>query len=344
MKYKGINYDTGTTTLTGSITREVFDLNNVSKEIEIIKNELHCNAIRISGVSIERIVQASEIALKNGLTVWFSPALNYDNRENAHSYILESAVAAEKLRAEFTNVFFVAGCELSLFVNGFVKGETVNERIANLFSPVSMVKNILGIKRKYNKRLNKFLSAVVAEIRKQFHGQITYASGTWEKVDWKLFDIVGIDHYRGSYNSSTYSKELRRYKKPGKPLVVLEFGCCAYEGAEDKGAMAWAIVDWKDQPELKGNFVRDEEIQSKNISELLNIFENEKIPGAFVFTFITHNYVYNDNPKYDLDMASFGIVKAMPPGKDGYYQGLSWLPKKAFFELGKLYSGQHDDT
>jgi hypothetical protein len=43
-------------------------------------------------------------------------------------------------------------------------------------------------------------------------------------------------------------------------------------------------------------------------------------------------------------MASFGIVKAMPPGKDGYYQGLSWLPKKAFFELGKLYSGQHDDT
>ncbi len=170
MKYKGINYDTGTKTLTGGLTRETFDLNTVGKEIEIIKNELHCNAIRISGFHIERVVHASKIALKIGLTVWFSPSLHYDNRKNTHNYIIESAAAAEKLRAEFSNVIFVVGCELSLFTSGFVKGETGNERIANLFSPLSTVKNILGIKRKYNRHLNKFLSEVVAEIRKQFHG------------------------------------------------------------------------------------------------------------------------------------------------------------------------------
>lgn len=102
--------------------------------------------------------------------------------------------------------------------------------------------------------------------------------------------------------------------------------------------MGWAIVDWKKgPPELKGNYIRDEGVQSKNISELLDIFENEKILGAFVFTFITHNYVYSDNPKYDLDMASYGIVKTMPQNKDGYYENLSWLPKKVFFELGDCY-------
>jgi hypothetical protein len=62
MQYKGINYDIGTRTITGGLTREIFDLDIVIEEIKIIKNELHCNAIRISGLYIERIVKASEIA------------------------------------------------------------------------------------------------------------------------------------------------------------------------------------------------------------------------------------------------------------------------------------------
>ena len=37
MDYKGINYDIGTKTLKGKITREVFDPDVVTKEIEIIK-------------------------------------------------------------------------------------------------------------------------------------------------------------------------------------------------------------------------------------------------------------------------------------------------------------------
>jgi len=89
----------------------------------------------------------------------------------------------------------VAGCELSLFTHGFVKGETGGERMANLFGPASLFKNLLGLKRSYNKKLNTFLTRLVAGIRKVFHGQITYASGTWEKIDWDLFDIIGIDHF-----------------------------------------------------------------------------------------------------------------------------------------------------
>jgi len=43
LPYRGIIM-MGTITLTGGLTRDIFDPDVVSKEIQIIKNELHCNA------------------------------------------------------------------------------------------------------------------------------------------------------------------------------------------------------------------------------------------------------------------------------------------------------------
>ena len=338
--YKGINYDIGTKTLTGGLTREKFDINTVTRELDIIKNELHCNAIRISGLHINRLVQASAIALRMGLTVWFSPALHYESQENTLQYITDSADAAEALRSEYPNIIFVIGCELSLFTKGFVKGDTGEERIINMFSPLSMVKNMLGIRRTYNTRLNKFLSNAVAETKKRFHGQVTYASGTWEKADWSLFDMIGVDHYRAIYNKTTYLKELQKYKIQGKPLCMMEFGCCTYRGAEDKGAMGWAIVDWKkDKPELKGDYIRDEDVQAEYLVDTLKLLEGEDVYAAFPFTFVTYNYPHNADPRYDLDIASYGIVKAVC---NGGHKGLNWLPKKAFYVLAAYYNTTSD--
>jgi hypothetical protein len=340
MKCKGINYDVGTRTLTGSLTRPLFNIDTVTREIEIIKSELHCNAIRISGLDIDRIAKASEIALKSGLTVWFSPALQYEDQHQTSKYILEAAARAEELRRGSNNIVFVAGCEFTLFTEGFVKGKTGPERIRNMFSPWSMVKNMIGIKRTYNSRLRTFLSKLIGEIRLLFHGQITYASGTWEKPDWRLFDIAGMDHYRASYNRAVYTKELQQFKQKGIPVYITEFGCCTYRGAEEKGAMGWNIVDWKQpRPALKGDFVRDELTQANYLIELLEIFDSENIPGAFVFTFISYNYQYNDDSHYDLDMASYGIVKSLAENMPGYYDELHWLPKTAFHKLGNYYSG-----
>ena len=338
MKYKGINYDIGTKTVIGGITRKTFDADIVRKEIEIIKRELHCNAVRISGLDIERIVIAAEVALQNGLTVWFSPSLHYDNQENTMEYIIRAAKEAEKLRSKYSNIIFVIGCELTVFTSGFVKGETGNDRLKNIFSPLSILKHILGLKRVFNKRLNKFLNKAIGEIKKYFQGQITYASGNWEKVNWNIFDFAAVDLYRSSFNKAIYNKELEGYLMLGKPLCITEFGCCAYKGADDKGAIGWNIVDWKkNPPELKGEFIRDEEVQSKYMLDLLNIFENKNVEGAFVFTFVSYNYVYNDSPKYDLDMAAYGIVRSVSIGKEVYGDGLLWMPKQAFFDLGNYF-------
>jgi len=335
MKYKGINYDTGMRTTTGKLTREKLEPEVIAKEISIIRHELHCNAIRISGLDIDRIVMASEIALQQNLSVWFSPSLHYENINNTVPYILDAAERAEELRDRYGNLVFVVGCEMTLFTPGFIRGDGWKERVSRMFSPLSILKNQLGLRRNYNKKLNRFLSQLIVKIKKRFHGDITYASGTWEKPDWNLFDYAGVDLYRSFFNKKNFIAEIHRYKKTGKPLVITEFGCCTYKGADDKGAAGWTIVDWnKPKPELKGNFTRDETVQSDYIIDLLNIFDKEEVFAAFVFTFISCNYTWSEDTRYDLDMAAFGITRSMPGNLPGY-KNLPWVPKESFFILAE---------
>ena len=337
MNYKGINYDIGTKTVIGGNTRETLDWDQVARELAIIRNELHCNAVRISGLDIDRITRAAGLALRQGLTVLFSPALHYDTRENTLPYLCRAAGEAEKLRQSFPNIILVAGCELSLFTQDIIKGDTPEQRLKQLFSPFSMLKNMLGIRRTYNRRLNTFLQQVVHETRQKFKGKITYASGLWEKVDWSLFDLIGIDHYRASYNKPVYTKQLQSYFQFSKPVLVTEFGCCTFKGAEDKGGMGWAIVDWKkNPPELKGDYPRSEETQAQCLTDLLTLLDQEKVTGAFVFTFISNNYVYSSIPRFDLDRGAYGVVKVTGDTDDGY-QGLPWLPKQSFYAVADYY-------
>ena len=39
---------------------------------------------------------------------------------------------------------------------------------------------------------------------------VTYASGTWEDVDWSLFDIVGVDYYRDRQTAEDYVNGIQR--------------------------------------------------------------------------------------------------------------------------------------
>jgi hypothetical protein len=78
---RGINYDIGTNTRGSmSSSRKDFDLSVVQRELEIIRKDLRCDSVRISGQDIVRLVQASEYALEQGLEVWFSPCLRRGDR------------------------------------------------------------------------------------------------------------------------------------------------------------------------------------------------------------------------------------------------------------------------
>ncbi|WP_413305802.1 hypothetical protein AA0X95_04440 [Bacillus sp. 1P10SD] len=335
---KGINYDVGTFTRgKGSSSRDTFNPTIVKREIEIIRNDLHCNAIRISGQDLARLSLASEIALQQGLEVWFSPALVDGTEQETLIYFAECAKIAEKLRKQSPNIIFVAGCELTFFMKGLVMGETSFDRINTFMSPWKLLKNTI-LKGSYHKRLNAFLSNAVKVINEHFHGPITYASGTWENVHWDIFDFVGVDYYRDVHNKNSYREKLRTYFKYGKPVVILEFGCCTYKGAEDKGGYGWAIVDRDKTPnQLKGDFIRDENVQVDYLKELLDIFVEENVGGAFWFTFVMPSYPFNENTAYDLDIASYSIVKSYIEKNGKTYNDMPWETKKSFEALAKYY-------
>jgi hypothetical protein len=191
----------------------------------------------------------------------------------------------------------------------------------------------------FHRNLNRFLATAVREVRRYFRGPVAYASGTWEEVDWRPFDFVAVDLYRDARNRETFRATLRRYCQHGKPVVITEFGCCTYRGAGDKGAFGWAIVDWEQHPPaLKGTYVRDEDQQAMYLTELLDVFAEENVEGAFAFTFVMPKYPYHPDPRFDLDLASYGVVKSYPDGKGIAYPDMPWEPKLSFHALARHYA------
>src|SRR5947209_7413063 len=61
MRGKGINYDTGFINK-GVSSREPFDLAVVTRELHIIRDDLHCNAVRVTGGDPARLEIAGGIA------------------------------------------------------------------------------------------------------------------------------------------------------------------------------------------------------------------------------------------------------------------------------------------
>jgi hypothetical protein len=335
MQHKGVNYDVGHIYLSGASSRPEFDRRVVRREIEIIRHDLNCNAIRISGLDIERLVYAAECAAATGLEAWISPAMIDAGEEDALAY-MEECAAAEQLRVRSPGVVFICGCEHTIFLKGLVDGATFLDRIGRL-SEAAFWRE--GGAARAGADLNAFLARVSDTVRRRFLGPITYASGSWEQVDWTPFDIVSVDLYRDSSNQDKYSEKLRAYARHGKPVAVTEFGCCTYAGADLKGGMGWAIVDWSKVPvQLDGPYIRDEASQARLITELLAVFDDAGIAGAFVFTFVNPIAPYDANPIYDLDMASYGVVKTLAGANGLVYPDMPWEPKESFNAISRSYA------
>jgi hypothetical protein len=333
MRGKGINYDTGFYP-GGEISREHFDASIVRREMQVIAAELGCTAVRITGGEPERLSLAGQLAAAEGLEVWFSPFPCELTADQLAPLFADCADRAEHLRSSGARVVLVTGCELTMFAAGFLPGRTVFERIAGLQSGGPELHAAFAA---MPAKLNGFLAQTADAARGRFRGPLSYASGLWEPVDWRPFDIVATDAYRDSGNAAGFRGQLRKERQPGKPLVITEFGCCGYTGAAGRGGMGWAIVDTTaDPPRLDGDYVRDEAEQVRYARELPILFEEEGVDLAFWFTFAGYGYPHDPEPRQDLDMASYGVVKMLKSGPGTGYHGLGWEPKLAFAALAQL--------
>ena len=191
MHLQGVSYDVGRV-MDGN-WRPVFDRKIVHRELEIIQNDLHCNAVRICGLDVDRLMTAARFALELGLTVWLSPEMWDQSPAKTLAYITRAAASAEELRGVFPGrIVLLVGSELTLFMQGIVPGRNVAQRMGKSRPLIQA--------GKHNAPLNAFLTRAASAVRQQFHGQITYASLVWEAVDW-TFSILSPSTITGTPES-----------------------------------------------------------------------------------------------------------------------------------------------
>jgi hypothetical protein len=339
LRARGISYDTGFIRR-GATSRERFDSEIVKRELSIIRDDLHCNAVRLIGGDPERLELAATIAAGLGLEVWFSPYPLELTTDEMLSLFADCAERAERLRQRGAEVVLVTGAELSLMNSGFLPGETFEERLEALLGQPDGRRERVA---EASARVNDFLGRCAALVRERFGGKVTYAAIPFERVDWTLFDIVSVDLYRSAEIANQYAEGVRSLVAQGKPVAITEFGAASYRGAGDRGAQGLEIVesdkDTGAPVRLQGEYVRDEAGQGAYLRELLEVFEAEGVDSAFVFLFALYTHVHrpDGDPRDDLDLASFGIVRVLEGRNGDTYPDMPWEHKVAFAALADYY-------
>lgn len=344
MKYRGIVYDVGLRFIAGGpYSVENFDPNLVAYDIKTISKKMYSNAIRIEGEEIDRLIIASNVAKKEGLTIFFNPWKMNVPISDLSSYFKDAAIEAEKLRQDGADIVFVCGCEITLFNEGFFEGNNIIERVQSLAKLASEGWNQEDIQKTLFQKsvlLNSTLQDILKEVRRFFKGKVTYSAGMWEMVDWSSFDIVGIDHYRTNESADEYVDVLNRYPQD-KPLIVMEVGSCAYEGAAILGSGGFMRLQGIN-PDGTGIFqdgvvpIRSEIEQSNYVEEQIQLLNQTGAEGVFVFVFSFPTYRYGEGLR-DLDMMSFSLVKTYPDDHPKSKNMPPWEPKKAFNTIANLF-------
>jgi len=333
-----MTYDTGFLS-NGAISRARFDPEVVRRELAIIRDDLHCNAVQITGGDPRRLELAARCAAELGLEVWFSPYPLELTPDEILSLFIDCAERAERLRRTGADVVLVAGVELTIMNRGFVPGDTQTERLTELFSESGRRERLTEVSR----RFNDFLIRAVAEIRTRFAGRITYASIPFERPDWTLFDIVAVELIRNADVADRYRDGVRSLVAGGKPVAITGFGASVYAGAGDRGARAMEIIEYDEATQaplrLDGEYTRDEQGQAADIGEVLEIFDAEGVDSAFVWLFELDSLPHRPggDPRDDLDLASPAIVKTLEGRRGDTYPDMTWEPKAAFSAIAERY-------
>jgi len=338
VRAKGITYDTGFIRQ-GEISRGHFEPEVVRRELTIIRDDLHCNAVQVIGGDPERLELAAGYAAELGLEVWLSPYPLELTTDEIPSLFADCAERAERLRMRGADVVFVTGVELSIMNRGFVPGDTLDDRLGLLLSQAGHQHERL---REVSARVSDFLRDAVAMVRERFLGRITYASIPFERVDWTLFDIMSVELIRNAEVATQFRAGVRSLVGAGKPVAITGFGAATYRGAGDRGGRAMEILEYEDTgapARLNGKYVRDEAGQATYLRELLEIFDAEGVDSTFVFLFALDNLPHRPggDPRDDLDLASPGIVKPLVGRHGDSYPDMTWEPKAAFTIVAECY-------
>ena len=348
MKYYGVVYDIGYRVLGhGQSSVEPFDPALARYDMAVISNDLHANAVRIEGEDLDRLEIASRAAHDAGLAVWFSPWKMNVGLEATKAYLNDAAKIAQRLTAEGADIVFVVSCEYSIFSDGIYPGANIFERSAWVkkhFGAIDWPNTPEGLPDplpEKARKLNEYLRTFVDTVREHFSGPLTYSAAIFEEVDWTMFDYAGPNYYRETQTDAEYAAGLAYFRSFGRPIGIPEFGCCAYEGAAERGARGWRVIE-QQHPDGTIRFengvvpVRSETTQADYAERQLRFFVDHGVEAAFVFQFNAPAHVH-DTGSRDADLGSYGMIKFPPKNDPGWQDLPPWEPKEIFHRVAGVF-------
>lgn len=86
----------------------------------VIRDELHCTAVRITGGAADRLEIAASHAVDAGLDVWFCPFTNGLTQDELLPLLADCATCAERMRGGGPEIVMLTGSELSITTTGFL--------------------------------------------------------------------------------------------------------------------------------------------------------------------------------------------------------------------------------
>ncbi|MFI0999651.1 abortive phage infection protein [Streptomyces galbus] len=326
LRHRGVVYTVGA----GGTPATGFSATRMRADLRVIRDALHADTVDVTGDGVPRLTATAAEAAELGLHVWLQPTLGDLPQRDILDHLAETGRFAERLRRQGASVDLSVGCEFWLFVPGIVPGATVLERVRNLMEgrvdPVAV-----------QRRLDAFTARAAAVGRSVFHGRLGYAAAQDDEVDWRLFDVVGIDYYAAFRDHAAHRRALRRYLRWGKPLAITEFGTCAYVGAPEAGGMGWDVVD-PATGEVRAGLVRSERTQAAYVADLVDVFSSLGLYAAMAFEFVTPDSPHRPgDPRHDLDLASYALTKTLQDRPGDPDSDWHWEPKEAFHALARSY-------
>ena len=348
MKHYGVVYDVGLRfSGTNRLSVKNFDPALVEADMRAIATVMHANAVPIEGEDIGRLTIASRIAYEQGLSIYFSPWKMDAGLDENKVFLREAAAAAEALRVEGADIVFVTACEYTIFNDGIYPGSSVFERSAWAYDQLDRdgwpytPEGLPSPFPEKAKELNQVLAALVETVGDSFNGPQTYSAAIFEEVDWSLFDIVGTNYYREKQTDEESRAGLDYFGGYGKPVAVMEVGCCAYEGAAARGSRGWRIMSGINQ-DGSGIFengivpTRCEREQADYIERQLTAFAENDVHAVFLFVFSQEDYPTGEGAM-DLDLGAFGLVKVFRDDDPRSHRTPKWEPKEAFLRAGEFF-------
>ncbi|QES35205.1 abortive phage infection protein [Streptomyces venezuelae] len=329
LRYRGVCYEVGD----GEGPATAWSAGRMRRDVRAIRHQLHANSVSVYGTGVDRLAATASEAAERGLHVWLQPRLADVPERDILDHLAETGRHAERMRRQGARVYLSVGCEFVLFVPGIVPGDDAVERVQNIlkgnYDPERMVRE-----------LRRFTGLAAKTGRRVFRGPLTYGAAHDDDVDWSLFDLVSVNYYGYHGSRRGYVKDLSPHTRWGKPVAITECGSCTYEGAPQDGGMGWyESIDYSvEPPVITGGLKRSERTQAAYLSDVFDVFESMDLHAALVYQFVSPELPHRpDSPRHDLDVASYGLVKALRKRPDDPESPWHWEPKESFRALAHRF-------